>query len=391
MPHEDQRCHACNEGRPVPFFANLNVPADIGKLPNTPNEARQSACGDIQLVACGVCGLVENRKYDPNLIAFELGYEVSLLHTPTFQEYIRGVCDRLIAKYDLKGKNLLEIGCGSAEFLSMICRKGGNHGVGIDPTVGIPSHEQCGSGSLKLIPEFYTDSHQQHIGDFVCCLSVFEDIPRPVDFLKSLRKSIGNRNVPLYFEVFNGHRAISQLEVWSIHYEQCNYFSLASLKNMFQLADFDVTNSGTCYQDDQYIFVEAIPSVTPQHVPCELPPEFNHDLNQFTTAFSSRVDWWTTKLEEYRTDGKRVVCWGSGGKGVTFLSSLPNADVIQQVIDINPVRQNQFMPVTCQPIDGPDILEVAKPDVVVVTNVLYQYEIMETLASKNIECELVIA
>ena len=94
MPHEDQRCHACNEGRPFPFFANFNVPADIGKLPNTPNEARQSACGDIQLVACGVCGLVENRKYDPNLIAFELGYEVSLLHTPTFQEYICGVCDR---------------------------------------------------------------------------------------------------------------------------------------------------------------------------------------------------------------------------------------------------------------------------------------------------------
>ena len=391
MNHEEQRCHACNLGNLIPFFVNYNVPADVGNLPRTPLEAKTSACGDIQLVACDVCGLVENRKYDASLIGFEPGYGVSLHHTPTFQEYIRGVCDRLIAEYDLRGKKLLEIGCGSAEFLRMICCKGGNHGVGIDPTLGKLAHESCGTGSIQLIPDYYSDRYQDLIGDFVCCLSVFEDIPRPVDFLKSLRKSIGNRNVPLYFEVFNGYRAISDREVWSVHYEQCNYFSLSSLQNMFLLADFEITKSGTCYQGDQYIYVEAVPVGTTENVSFELPHNFDDDVNQFTNAFSHRLDWWDRKLEEYRAEGKRVYCWGSGGKGVSFLSSVPNADVIEHVIDINPDRQNQYMPTTCQAIVGPDILGREQPDVVVVTNVLYQHEIRETLAANNIECELVIA
>jgi len=391
MIQQHQPCHACGRGTLTGFFVNDNVPADVGKLPDTASEARDTTCGDIELVACSVCGLVENQAYDPRLIGFVPGYEVSLHHTPTFQKYIRAVCERLIDDYDLRGKRLLEIGCGSAEFLQMLCSKGGNHGVGIDPTIESPSHGVCGTGSMKLISDYYSDKYQDHIGDFVCCLSVFEDIPRPVDFLKSLRRSIGDRNVPLYFEVFNGYRAIAQREVWSVHYEQCNYFSLASLQNMFQLANFEIRNSGACYQGDQYIFVEAVPGRADQHVACELPVDFTNELSQFNSAFTNRLAWWTTKLEEYRTDGKRVVCWGSGGKGVSFLSSVPNADVIQHVIDINPDRQNQFIPATCQVIAGPDILNQKKPDVVVVTNPLYKHEIMATLAERNIECELVIA
>jgi len=384
-------CGGCGTLASSPFFDNQSAPASVGKLSATQEEASNSQCGQIKLVACKNCGLVENPQYDPHLIGFEPGYEVSLLHTPTFQHYIQTLCDRLIEAYQLKGKKILEIGCGSAEFLHLICHQGGNHGVGIDPTLSTETTTSCGAGTIKLIPDYFSEKHEQYIGDFVCCLSVFEDIPAPVQFLKSLRDSIGNRNIPMYFEVFNGFRAIAEEEVWSVHYEQCNYFSPESLRNMFQLAGFEVTQSGTCYKDDQYIYVEVIPTNAPTDFQCELPPAFSAHVQRFSQAFNERREWWVKKLDTCREREQRVVCWGSGGKGVSFLSSLPNNNVIQSVIDINPDRQNHYMPTGSQLIVGPETLTEQKPDVVVITNQLYQQEITQTLADMNLNCELVVA
>ena len=39
----------------------------------------------------------------------------------------------MIDRYDIHGKDILEIGCGKGDFLIEICRAGGNRGVGIDP------------------------------------------------------------------------------------------------------------------------------------------------------------------------------------------------------------------------------------------------------------------
>ena len=391
MQSERTRCGGCGSLASLPFFNNDSAPASVGRLAETPQEALSSPFGKIKLVACDTCGLVENSHYDPSIIGFEPGYEVSLLHTPTFQRYIQNVCDRLIADYQLQGKRILEIGCGSAEFLRLICEQGGNHGVGIDPTLPAETTTQCGSGSITLIPDYFSEKHKQHIGDFVCCLSVFEDIPAPVQFLKALRTSIGNRMVPIYFEVFNGYRAIAEGEVWSVHYEQCNYFSPESLRNMFHLAGFEVVQSGTCYKGDQYIYVEVIPTRIPTDFSCELPNKFSDHVHQFSLTFKERRDWWVQKLDTCRERGQRVICWGSGGKGVSFLSSLPNNNVIQSVVDINPDRQNHYMPSGSQPIVGPETLTEQKPDVVVVTNRLYQQEIMKTLADMNLNCELVVA
>ena len=39
----------------------------------------------------------------------------------------------LIRRYDLRGKEVIEIGCGKGEFLSLLCEVGDNRGVGFDP------------------------------------------------------------------------------------------------------------------------------------------------------------------------------------------------------------------------------------------------------------------
>lgn len=385
-------CRGCGAHSTDMFFQADCVPTSVGRLETSAAEAHSARCGELNLVACHACGLIQNHSYDPEIVGFEPGYQVSLFHSPTFRSFVQGVCDRLIKRYDLQDKKILEIGCGAAEVLRLLCQQGGNHGVGIDPAVPMEVKERFDAGSVHLISDFYSKKYEHHVGDFVCCLSVFEAISSPVHFLRSLRQSIGERDIPVYFEVFNGYRAIAESEVWSVHYEQCNYFSLDSLRNTFALAGFEVTHSGTCYEGDQYLYVEARPSESgEQTLKLNIPAEFSETVRRFGNEFQTRVDWWQGKLDQCRRDQKRVVSWGSGGKGISFLSSLSNADVVQQVVDTNPARQNHYIPRCGQPIVDPLDLKQTKPDVVILTNALYQQEISACLAEMQIECEIVVA
>jgi len=398
MNSTDESCPGCEAGSLQPFFEIETAAANVGTLPTSAELARRAARGSIELVICRQCGLIHNRCYDVSRVGFEPGYEVSLFHTRVFREYIQGVCDRLIQRYDLNNKRILEIGCGGGDFLKLICQSGGNQGTGIDPTIARESTQQLGRGEVTLLPGFFQNEHADLIGDFVCCLSVFEAIPNPLGFLQRLRACIGDRDVPVYFEVFNGFRSIELGEVWSIHYEQCNYFSLDSLKSLFPRAGFEIIEAGPCYQGNQYLFVEVRPAKESSasdtlDAPQDLPSldRMIAWTEQFAHDYQARKKQWQERLSNWRNDGSDVVVWGSGGKGISFLNAIDDADVVRCVVDVNPDRQQHCIPLSGHVIVDPATLADRPPDVVIVTNPLYRDEIASQLKAMNVYPEIFVA
>jgi hypothetical protein len=73
------------------------------------------------------------------------------------------------------------------------------------------------------------------------------------------------------------------------------------------------------------------------------------------------------------------VVWGSGSKGVAFLTALDLDKEIEYVVDINPYRQGKFMAGTGQQIVGPSFLAEYKPDVAIAMNPIYESEIQSDL------------
>ncbi|MCM2375136.1 class I SAM-dependent methyltransferase [Aporhodopirellula aestuarii] len=389
-------CPGCEASELSPFFQVDSVAANVGTLPQTREQALQAPSGSIDLVICRGCGLIHNRRFDVSQVGFEPGYEVSLFHTKVFREFIQGVCEQLIRRHDLHAKRVLEIGCGGGDFLKLLCELGGNQGIGVDPTVPARHVEAVGDGQVTLIPGYFTDEHAELIGDFVCCLSVFEAVPASLEFLRTLRRCIGDRDVPIYFEVFNGFRSIQQSEVWSIHYEQCNYFGLQSLTGLFQAAGFDVTRSGTCYQGDQYLFVEAVPAeARPIEALAESASDSVQEMVRCTERFQKdyfeRAGMWRKRMSQWKADQSDVVVWGSGGKGISFLNAVEGSEIVRSVIDVNPNRQGRFIPLSGHEIVSPETLAAQPADVVIVTNALYQEEIRSQLNQLGMTAELLVA
>ncbi len=388
---EDAACPGCGSTELTDVLRMTAQPALVGILFDTPDEARAAPSGDIDLSFCHSCGLIHNRAFDGQIARFRPGYEASLAHSPTFVSFVDDLAIRLVARYDLVGRRVLEIGSGGGYFMRRLAGAGIGEGIGIDPALPASGTELVnGSRITWNRAPFEPARYRGPAPDFVACLSVFESIARPAEFLRDLRRMLGSTATPVYFEVFNGAHAFDHQETWSVHYEQCNYFDLTSLTGLFERCGFEILDAGHCYGEDQYVFVEAAPSPAPGN------PELEHrplpdPLRRFAARHRRSVDDWSTRLAALLDAGKRVVLWGSGGKAFSFLNTVPQAAGVSAVVDVNPDRQGRFLPAGGHPVVPPEALVGAPPDVIVITNPLYEPEIRAQVADLGLACELLAA
>src|SRR6266850_2309832 len=129
-----KECPVCARATLEPFFEGGEVPVYCNVLWPTRAAALSCPKGNIHLAFCRGCGFIANLAFDPQYLAYDQSYENSLHFSPQFQEYAQTLADHLISRYELKGKSVVEIGCGKGEFLALLCSLGHNRGVGFDPT-----------------------------------------------------------------------------------------------------------------------------------------------------------------------------------------------------------------------------------------------------------------
>jgi ABC-type Fe3+-hydroxamate transport system substrate-binding protein len=121
----------------------------------------------------------------------------------------------------------------------------------------------------------------------------------------------------------------------------------------------------------------------------EAPALISEAIKEFLQQQSARVAFWRRKLRDLKRGHQRAVLWGSGSKGVAFLTSLNLGDAIEYVVDINPYRQGKFMAGTGQKIVGPEFLRQYHPDVAIAMNPVYQAEIREDLQRMGITAAVI--
>ena len=384
-------CPACG-GHMRGVFEVGRLPVNVGVFYDGAAEAEAAPMGDIELAHCERCGLVHNRRFDPDADIFRPGYEVALHHSQTFRTFIADLVDRLSARFDLTGKRILEIGCGDGYVLKQLAERG-NDCIGIDPTVREPGPVPVSQGTMRLVRDYFGPAHAAIEADFLCCLSVFEDIARPGPFLGAAHAIARRSGAPLYIEVFNGARAIEAGEVWSVHYEQCNYFGLEALVRILELNGFAVEDAGTCYEGDQYLYAvaRAVPPTvdgSPDRGEGDAPNPTA--LERFATSFKKRRDDWNERLAHWRKGGESAVAWGTGGKGITFLNTVDSRG-IEAVLEINPDKQGRHLPGTGHPIVAPERLAELRPDHVIVSNALYLAEMEAQARALGVECRFWVA
>jgi len=371
------------------FHTAKGVPTNSCILLSTIQEALDYPKGDIALGFCEVCGFVGNTAFDPVLTEYSGRYEETQGFSPTFQRFHQGLADRLIEKFDLKDREILEIGCGKGEFLLLLCEDGKNRGVGYDPGYLADRHAPAPGENVRFVADFYTEECTDTAADFVCCKMTLEHIPKTQKFVRMVRLAQGDRPAEIFFMIPEASRILQDCSFEDVYYEHCSYFSPHSLDRLFRAAGFFPTEIGNEY-DGQYLTIAASTADKgqgPQAGPEQL-AELTGWVKGFPQLFVSQLEFWRGRLDSWRAEGKTAVIWGSGSKGVSFLTTLGLDDGIAGAVDINPHRQGYFMPGTGHRIFGPDDLVELKPDVVIVMNPIYREEIAADLAKRGLTPEI---
>ena len=386
------RCPNCAALGLSVFYGVDGIPVHSCLLMGTRGEALDYPRGGLSLGFCRACGFVCNTRFDPGVHEYSQRYEETQGFSPTFNAFARSLAQRYADQYPMAGKTVLEIGCGKGEFLALLCELSGASGIGIDPGY-IPGRLTSPAlPRLRFINDFYGPAYADLPADYICCRHTLEHIAPTGQFLRDLRATVGEREgTVLLFELPDAMRVLREGAFWDIYYEHCSYFTCGSLARVFRAAGFDVTLLELRY-GGQYIILDAVPAGSGHSAP-RLPLEDDlaetaGHVERFAETCGSVARRWADLVRGAHARGERTVIWGSGSKGVSFLTTLGLGLEVAAAVDINPHRHGRFMPGSGHEIVPPEELRSLRPDLVIVMNPVYVPEITAGLRELGIKARV---
>lgn len=314
------------------IFRADRLPVFQNRMFDTEAQARDCVRGDLVLVQDPVTGLVSNAAFDPALVDYGADYQNEQGHSVVFREHLRAVSD-IVARH-LKGRELIEVGCGKGLFLEQLQRDGFRI-TGLDPTY---------EGNNPAIVREYFTADTGLRADGLILRHVLEHVRDPIAFLERIREANGGGGT-IYIEV-PCLDWIAERRAWfDLFYEHVNYFRLGDFQRMFG----SVQEAGRLF-GDQYLYVVAdLATLRPAQA---LRGTFGHFA--LPADFRSSIERSAQRVRESSTGSRRCAVWGGASKGVIFALYMERAGApVDLIIDINPAKQDMYIAATGLRIHSP--------------------------------------
>ena len=154
LPSERTPCPVCGSAGASPVLQVEGVPVFCNVLWDTREAARRRPAATSRSRSAGPADRSTTPRSTPNwsATARPTRTRCTSRRLPGFAHELAG---RLVERYDLHGKNIVDIGCGNGDFLRMLCDATGNRGVGFDPSYRGAAN---GNGSVRFVREYFSPS-----------------------------------------------------------------------------------------------------------------------------------------------------------------------------------------------------------------------------------------
>ncbi len=362
IPMPVNRCRVCgNIFFEKPLLILRNMPKSAQYLPGKEELANDRGI-DLQVYQCSGCGLVQLGN-DP------VPYYKEVIRASAFSESMKQFRLKqfkdFIEKYSLKGKKIIEIGCGKGEYLSFFAQ------LGVD-VYGLEASEEsvsaCKKQGLKVIQGFIeSETYQIENAPFDAffMMSFLEHIPHPNKVLRGIFNNLKEDAVGIV-EVPNFNMILRKNLFSEFISDHLMYFTKDTLINTLNLNGFKVIECKEVWHE--YIISGVVQRKQPL------------SLSHFNNYLLSLKEETNTFLDNYQD--KKVAIWGAGHQALAVISLTELSNKIKYVIDSAPFKQNKYTPATHVPIVSPKTIETEPVDAIIIMAGSYSDELLSHVKAK---------
>jgi hypothetical protein len=267
-----------------------------------------------------------------------------------------------VQKYSLKGRKVIEIGCGRGDFLSIMGQCGAD-ACGLEHSETSVAH--CTRNGLKVAQGFVGSGDFWMDGapfDAFFILNFLEHLPEPNSTLQGIRNIMADDSVGLV-EVPNFDMILRNNLFSEFISDHLFYFTKATLSTTLSLNGFEIAECTEQWHD--YV----ISAVVKKRAPL--------DISHFRECQAHLK----RELERYirRFGSKQVAIWGAGHQALAVIALLNLAGGIRYVVDSAVFKQGKYTPATHLPIVSPEALRSDPVRAVIVMAASYSDEVVRTI------------
>ena len=307
------------------LFEQPGLPVLQNRTYPSRDEARNCVKGDVRLVEDLGSGLVHNAAFRPELVAYDSDYQNEQGLSPAFRVHLDAVAD--IVGRTLPRHGMVELGCGKGFFLEMLAAR--NFDIaGFDPAY---------EGSNPRIIKRHFDASVGIQAQGLVLRHVLEHIQDPVEFLFQIQRANGGAAAHL-------HRgALLRLDLRASRL-------VRHLLRARELLPHGGLSAHVRHRARERPPVRRPISVRGRRTGVASQARI---LARRTRSSFPRI-LRVASTESGRAQSPRTAIWGGASKGVIFAMLKERAgQPVDFAIDINPAKQNAYLPATGLFVESP--------------------------------------
>jgi hypothetical protein len=346
----------------------------------------------LRAFVCSKCFLVQLEEYEsPKNIFTEYAYMSS--YSKSMLEHVKDFVDDSIEKFHLdSNSNIVEIASNDGYLLQFFKNKN-IPCYGIEPALNVAKIAE--KKGINTVTKFFSTQTAEELSknnkksDLLIAFNVLPHTPTLNDFVKGLKIMLKEKGVIVI--QFSAYLLpfLQNTEFDTVYHEHFSFFSVYTLEKIFSsygLTIFDIEEQ-TIHGGSMRIYLkhEENDSIkVSSNVTNQIKKEIENGINKLETymKFQKRIDKLKSEIWEFFLDAKNknIVGYGAAAKATTLLNYCGiDKNILPYVVDLNPYKQNRFLPGTQIPIyDSKKIFET-KPDYVLILAWNLKDEIMNQM------------
>ncbi|WP_191578116.1 class I SAM-dependent methyltransferase [Achromobacter insolitus] len=388
------KCRHCQAELRLPFL-------DLGHAPPSNAYLTEAALRGpetwfpLRILVCESCWLVQTEDHAGREALFTDDYAYFSSFSSSWLAHSRRYVDAMIGRFGLgKDSMVAEIAANDGYLLQYV-KEAGIACYGVEPTAS--TAQAARDRGIDIVQRFFGVELGDELteagraADLIAANNVLAHVPDINDFVAGFAALLKPQGVAT-FEFPHLLRMVQEGQFDTVYHEHYSYLSLTAVSRIFTangLSVFDVEHLGT-HGGSLRVFAQRLD--TGKH---EVAAEVARTLDEEQRAGVAGTDFYArfqqqaervkndllAFLVELRRGGKRIAAYGAAAKGNTLLNFAGvRPDLLPYVVDLNPAKQDKYLPGSHIPIVAEARLREDRPEYILILPWNLKTEVTEQLA-----------